>query len=95
MAEFVRLGSKTGMKLTFLSLLSTTLQALISTLLSTLITNPTVNSYKRFDRDSIPAYATWVAKTNSAMVRILRTNQASTLRAELRIPDQLQIHLFG
>ena len=35
-----------------------------------LITNPTVNSYKRFDRDAIPAYATWGRKNRSAMVRI-------------------------
>ena len=54
-----------------------------------LITNPTVNSYKRFDRDAIPAYATWGRKNRSAMVRIPthKPGKHVATRAELRIPD--------
>ncbi len=56
----------------------------------TLITNPTVNSYKRFiSTGEVPNYATWGRKNRSALVRIPahKPGKHSSTRIELRSPD--------
>lgn len=55
-----------------------------------LITNPTVNSYKRFNRTGVvPIYATWGRKDRSALVRIPthKPGKHIATRVELRNPD--------
>lgn len=54
-----------------------------------LITNPTVNSYKRFDREAIPRYTTWGCKNRAALVRIPahKPGKHIATRAELLNPD--------
>ena len=56
----------------------------------TLVTNPTVNSYKRFiSNGEVPNYATWGRKNRSALVRIPahKPGKHSSTRIELRSPD--------
>ena len=56
----------------------------------TLVTNPTVNSYKRFiSTGEVPNYATWGRKNRSALVRIPahKPGKHSATRLELRSPD--------
>ncbi|MEE1272967.1 MAG: glutamine synthetase family protein [Olegusella sp.] len=56
----------------------------------TLITNPTVNSYKRLTPDGeAPAYATWGVKNRTALVRIPmhKPGKHQSTRVELRSPD--------
>lgn len=55
-----------------------------------LVTNPTVNSYKRFVSSSVvPRYATWGSKDRSALVRIPthKPGKHIATRVELRNPD--------
>ena len=55
-----------------------------------LVTNPTVNSYKRFVPGSeVPCYATWGRKNRSALVRVPTHKPGKHLstRVELRSPD--------
>ena len=57
-----------------------------------LVTNPTVNSYKRFTSDGVvPLYATWGRKDRSALVRIPthKPGKHIATRVELRIPDPM------
>ena len=56
----------------------------------TLVTNPTVNSYKRFiSTGEVPNYATWGRKNRSALVRIPahKPGKHTATRIELRSPD--------
>ena len=56
----------------------------------TLVTNPTVNSYKRFiSTGEVPNYATWGRKNRSALVRIPahKPGKHVSTRIELRSPD--------
>ncbi len=56
----------------------------------TLVTNPTVNSYKRFiSTGEVPNYATWGRKNRSALVRIPthKPGKHIATRVELRSPD--------
>ena len=56
----------------------------------TLITNPTVNSYKRLvPNGEVPIYATWGSKNRSAFVRVPTYKPGKNLsrRIELRSPD--------
>ncbi len=56
----------------------------------TLITNPTVNSYKRIvPGGEAPAYATWGVKNRTALVRIPmhKPGKHQSTRIELRSPD--------
>ncbi len=82
-------------KPTFLSLL-TTLQVLYAPEYM-LITNPTANSYKRFDRDAIPALCNLKCKNRLAMVRIPthKPGKHVATRAELRTLIQPQILIWG
>lgn len=55
-----------------------------------LVTNPTVNSYKRFVPDSeVPCFATWGRKNRSALVRIPthKPGKHASTRIEIRSPD--------
>lgn len=55
-----------------------------------LITNPTVNSYKRLQLNGeVPVYATWGERSRSALVRIPtnKPGKQSSMRIELRNPD--------
>ncbi|MBV9846535.1 MAG: glutamine synthetase [Kutzneria sp.] len=53
----------------------------------TALANPTVNSYKRFGRDSLaPRLVDWGLDNRSAMIRVPRARGAGT-RIELRLPD--------
>ncbi len=55
-----------------------------------LVTNPTVNSYKRLiPSGQVPVYANWGRKNRSAYVRIptFKPGKVSSVRAELRMPD--------
>ena len=55
-----------------------------------LVTNPTVNSYKRFiSSGEVPIYATWGRKNRSALVRIPthKPGKHVATRVELRNPD--------
>ena len=55
-----------------------------------LITNPTVNSYKRFNSSGVvPCYATWGRRDRSALVRIPthKPGKHIATRVELRNPD--------
>ena len=52
------------------------------------ITNPTVNSYKRFTPGyEAPCYISWSAKNRSLLVRVPSLTDASRARIELRSPD--------
>lgn len=57
------------------------------------ITNPTVNSYKRFTTggDSVPQYATWGLRNRASMVRIpvYKPGKQLSTRIELRSPDPM------
>ena len=56
----------------------------------TLVTNPTVNSYKRFiSTGEVPTHATWGRKNRSALVRIPahKPGKHIATRIELRSPD--------
>lgn len=56
----------------------------------TLVTNPTVNSYKRLvPNGEVPIYATWGAKNRSAFVRVptYKPGKHLSRRIELRSPD--------
>ena len=56
----------------------------------TLVTNPTVNSYKRFiSTGEVPNYATWGRKNRSALVRVPthKPGKHIATRIELRSPD--------
>jgi glutamine synthetase len=56
----------------------------------TLITNPTVNSYKRLVRNGeVPIYATWGRKDRTALVRVPahKPGKHQSTRIELRNPD--------
>ena len=56
----------------------------------TLVTNPTVNSYKRFiSTGEVPTHATWGRKNRSALVRIPthKPGKHIATRLELRSPD--------
>ena len=56
----------------------------------TLVTNPTVNSYKRLlPNGEVPVYTTWGRKNRSALVRIPahKPGKHSSARIELRNPD--------
>ena len=56
----------------------------------TLVTNPTVNSYKRFiSTGEVPNYATWGRKNRSALVRVPthKPGKHVATRVELRSPD--------
>ena len=56
----------------------------------TLVTNPTVNSYKRFiTSGEVPNYATWGRKNRSALVRVPthKPGKHVATRVELRSPD--------
>lgn len=56
----------------------------------TLLTNPTVNSYKRFiSTGEVPNYATWGRRNRSALVRIPthKPGKHMATRIELRSPD--------
>ncbi|MBR3224728.1 MAG: glutamine synthetase [Atopobiaceae bacterium] len=56
----------------------------------TLVTNPTVNSYKRLvPNGEVPVYTTWGRKNRSALVRIPahKPGKHSAARIELRNPD--------
>ena len=56
----------------------------------TLVTNPTVNSYKRLvPNGEVPVYTTWGRKNRSALVRIPmhKPGKAASTRIELRLPD--------
>ena len=56
----------------------------------TLVTNPTVNSYKRFvSTGEVPTYATWGRRNRSALVRIPthKPGKHIATRIELRSPD--------
>lgn len=56
----------------------------------TLITNPTVNSYKRLSREGVvPTRATWGSKNRSAFVRVpaYKPGKELSRRIELRSPD--------
>lgn len=56
----------------------------------TLVTNPTVNSYKRLQPNGeVPIYATWGRRNRSALVRIPthKPGKHSSARIELRSPD--------
>lgn len=55
-----------------------------------LVTNPTVNSYKRLiSNDVVPVYATWGRKNRTALVRIPthKPGKHQSTRVELRCPD--------
>lgn len=55
-----------------------------------LVTNPTVNSYKRLvNNGEVPVYATWGRKNRSALVRIPthKPGKHNSTRVELRNPD--------
>ena len=55
-----------------------------------LITNPTVNSYKRLvPNGEVPIFTTWGRKNRSALVRLPqhKPGKASSTRIELRLPD--------
>lgn len=53
----------------------------------TCITNPTVNSYKRFVPGyEAPVYMAWSSKSRSPLIRITKT-QGSRIKIELRSPD--------
>lgn len=55
-----------------------------------LVTNPTVNSYKRLvPNDEVPCYATWGSKNRSAFVRVptYKPGKQLSRRVELRSPD--------
>ena len=55
-----------------------------------LVTNPTVNSYKRLQPTSaVPCYATWGLRNRSALVRIptYKPGKHASTRVELRCPD--------
>jgi glutamine synthetase len=56
----------------------------------TLVTNPTVNSYKRLvPNGEVPCYATWGRKNRSALVRVpmYKPGKHLSCRVELRSPD--------
>lgn len=56
----------------------------------TLVTNPTVNSYKRFiSTGEVPNYTTWGRKNRSALVRVPthKPGKHAATRIELRSPD--------
>ena len=56
----------------------------------TLVTNPTVNSYKRLvPNGEVPCYATWGSKNRSAFVRVptYKPGKQLSRRVELRSPD--------
>ncbi len=57
------------------------------------ITNPTVNSYKRITTggDSVPQYATWGLRNRASMVRIpvYKPGKQLSTRIELRSPDPM------
>lgn len=55
-----------------------------------LVTNPTVNSYKRLQLNGeVPVYATWGERSRSALVRVPtnKPNKQPSMRIELRNPD--------
>jgi glutamine synthetase len=55
-----------------------------------MVTNPTVNSYKRLvNNGEVPVYATWGIKNRSALVRIPthKPGKHNSTRVELRNPD--------
>lgn len=52
------------------------------------LTNPTVNSYKRFTPGyDAPCYISWSSKNRSLLVRVQSMNDAERARIELRSPD--------
>lgn len=56
----------------------------------TLVTNPTVNSYKRLQHNGqVPVFATWGERKRSNLVRIPtnKPSKRSSMRIELRSPD--------
>ena len=58
----------------------------------TLVTNPTVNSYKRLvNNGDVPVYASWGRKNRTAMVRIPmhKSGKHNATRVELRNPDPM------
>ena len=75
--------------------LSATAQHYVSGLLKyapefALVTNPTVNSYKRLvPNGEVPCYATWGSKNRSAFVRVptYKPGKQLSRRVELRSPD--------
>ncbi len=55
-----------------------------------LVTNPTINSYKRLNPNAaVPCYATWGRSNRSALVRIptYKPGKSLSTRLELRLPD--------
>ena len=53
-----------------------------------LVTNPTVNSYKRLvPNGEVPCYATWGSKNRSAFVPTYKPGKQLSRRVELRSPD--------
>ncbi|MCH3967084.1 MAG: glutamine synthetase family protein [Atopobiaceae bacterium] len=55
-----------------------------------LVTNPTVNSYKRLvDNGEVPCYTTWGRRNRSALVRVplYKPGKQASCRVELRLPD--------
>jgi glutamine synthetase len=52
------------------------------------LTNPTVNSYKRFTPGyQAPCYISWSERNRSLLVRVPATKQEADARVELRSPD--------